>query len=84
MREQASLIQAEVGRLASDVGRLDERVQKLQRHFDLASDDVRQIRISAEKVVRQTTRIEEVEMREEHSGKIASEARQSPRTITKG
>ena len=83
MREQAGLIQAEVGRLASDVGRLDERVQKLQRHFELASDDVRQIRISAEKVVRQTTRIEEVEMREEHGGETASEVPQSPSKITK-
>ena len=33
MREQASLIQKEVGTLLEDVARLDERVKKLQAHF---------------------------------------------------
>lgn len=84
MREQAGVIQAEVGRLANDVGRLDDRVQKLQRHFELASDDVRQIRISAEKVTRQATRIEEVEMGENDSESASQDLAKPAQTITSG
>ena len=82
MREQAGVIQAEVGRLANDVGRLDDRVEKLQRHFELASDYVRQIRISTEKVVRQATRIEEVEMGKDSSEEIAPDSAKPSQTIT--
>ena len=64
LREQAHLIQAEITRLLEDVVRLDERVGKLQRHFDQAGEDLRQIRISSEKVVRRGTRIEELEFEE--------------------
>ena len=62
MREQAGVIQTEVGHLLRDVGRLDDRVGNLQRHFDQASDDLRQIRISTEKVTRRGARIEELEL----------------------
>ena len=82
MREQAGVIQAEVGRLANDVGRLDDRVEKLQRHFELASDYVRQIRISTEKVVRQATRIEEVEMGKDSSEEISPDSAKPSQTIT--
>ena len=34
MREQAGVIQAEMRKLLEDVRRLDDRVGKLQRHFD--------------------------------------------------
>ena len=84
MREQAGVIQAEVGKLASDVVRLDDRVQKLQRHFELASDDLRQIRISAEKVTRQATRIEEVEMGEKNSESTSQDLATPAQTITSG
>ena len=82
MREQAGVIQAEVGRLANDVGRLDDRVEKLQRHFELASDYVRQIRMSTEKVVRQATRIEEVEMGKDSSEEISPDSAKPSQTIT--
>jgi DNA recombination protein RmuC len=62
MREQAGVIQAEVRSLLTDVGRLDERAEKLQQHFDQASQDVRNIRISAEKVVKRGERIEEMQL----------------------
>jgi DNA recombination protein RmuC len=62
MREQAGLIQVEVQTLLKDVMRLDDRVGKLQSHFNQASDDVRQIRISTEKIARRGTQIAEVEM----------------------
>ncbi len=62
MREQAGLIQAEVRAMGEDVLRLDDRVGKLQRHFDQAVEDVRQIRISTEKVTRHAERIEAVQI----------------------
>jgi DNA recombination protein RmuC len=65
MREQAHLIQKKVRELLSDVGRLDERVEKLQRHFDQAVDDVRQIRISTDKVSRRAEQIETVELEDQ-------------------
>jgi len=62
MREQAGLIQHEVRTLLQDVERMDERVGKLQRHFEQAGEDVRQIRISTEKVSKRGERIAEVQM----------------------
>src|SRR3546814_8075298 len=35
MREQASIIQAEVGKMMEDVQRLDQRVGKLESHFEI-------------------------------------------------
>ncbi len=64
MREQAGRILAEVARMTEDVLRLDERVGRLQRHFEQASEDVRQIRISTEKVTKRAARIEELELDE--------------------
>ena len=64
MHEQASVIQKEVVALMSDVGRLDERVGKLQKHFDLATRDVADIRTSADKVTRRGEKIELVELEE--------------------
>ena len=60
MREQAGVIQAEVQKMLDDVGRLDQRVGKLQSHFDLAIKDMRDIRISTEKIVKKGEKIEEL------------------------
>ncbi|MBI4183578.1 MAG: DNA recombination protein RmuC [Proteobacteria bacterium] len=62
MREQAGVIQREVRILLGDVVRLDDRVEKLQRHFDQTQEDVRQIRISTEKVTKRAERIGEIEV----------------------
>ncbi len=62
MREQAGLIQKEVHNLLDDIGRLDDRVGKLQRHFDQAGEDMRQIRISTDKVSKRGERIGELEL----------------------
>ena len=62
LREQAHIIQSELQGLLGDVGRLDERVAKLQRHFEQAAEDVRQIRISTEKVGKRAERIEELQV----------------------
>ncbi len=62
LREQAGVIQTEIQHMADDVGRLDGRVEKLQRHFDQAGEDLRQIRISTDKVTRRAERIEELQL----------------------
>ena len=64
MREQADVIQVEIFKMIEDGGRLDDRVAKLQRHMGQTDDDLRQIRISTDKVTRRSERISEVEMGE--------------------
>jgi DNA recombination protein RmuC len=61
MREQAHLIQGEVARLMDDLGRLDERVRKLQTHFLQANKDVDDILVSSGKVSRRGAKIEALE-----------------------
>jgi DNA recombination protein RmuC len=62
MREQAGLIQKEVRTLLDDIGRLDDRVAALDKHFGQAAEDIRQIRISTDKVVKRADRIETVQL----------------------
>lgn len=61
MREQAGVIQKEVGYLVEDIGRLDERVDNLAKHFDQASRDIGEIKISSSKIARRIDKIEEIE-----------------------
>jgi DNA recombination protein RmuC len=70
MREAAHLIQTEVGHLAADLGRLRDRVFKLQNHFGQANEDVRQILVSAEKIERRSGRIQELDF----GGETAADA----------
>jgi DNA recombination protein RmuC len=62
MREQAHLIQGEIGHLMEDLARLDERTRKLQSHFQAAEKDVEQILTSTEKVTRRGNRITSMEL----------------------
>ena len=62
MREQAGLIQRHVRSLMDDVGRLDDRVAKLDRHFRQATEDIRQIQVSTQKVTRGAERIDALEL----------------------
>jgi len=64
MREQAHLIQKEVGVLMEDVVRLDKRVGNLSRHFQQSSKDIEEIRTSTRKIVQHGTRIRQVELRD--------------------
>jgi DNA recombination protein RmuC len=64
MREQASIIQVEIGVMLKDVDRLMERVRKLETHFDQADRDIKDIRISANKISSRGTKIEELELDE--------------------
>ncbi len=65
MREQAGVIQAEVVKLLNDVGRLDQRVDRLQNHFDLAVKDMREIRISTDKIIKKGEKIEDLHFADE-------------------
>ena len=58
MREQAGVIQSELLHLLKDVERLDNRVEKLQNHFSQADRDIRDIRISTDKVKRRGEKID--------------------------
>lgn len=68
MREQAHLIQDEVVRLMDDLGRLDDRVRKLQTHFTQATRDIEQIVTSTDKVTKRGQRIKDMELGAEHAG----------------
>jgi len=62
MREQADLIQKEVGMLLNDVRLLGERVGKLQSHFAQVDGDMKNIGVSTEKIVRRADAIGKVEL----------------------
>lgn len=62
MREQANLIQKEVGTLLNDVRLLADRTGKLQSHFTQADADIKNILISAGKIIGRAERIEKVEL----------------------
>jgi DNA recombination protein RmuC len=62
MREQAGLIQVEIAVMLKDVDRLLDRVRKLESHFDQADRDIKDIRISANKISSRGTKIEELEL----------------------
>ena len=62
MREAADQIRDEVGHLMNDVGRLGDRVRKLQQHFNLSNEDIRQTIVSIEKIEARSERIRQVEV----------------------
>ena len=61
MREAADKILAEVGLLIGDVNRLRDRVENLDKHFGQASADIKQIVVSADKIVSRGEKIQDVE-----------------------
>ncbi len=65
MREQAGVIQIEVHNLLDDIERLDKRVMRLNQHFDQTTEDIRQIRISTDKVTKRAERIDDIQLGEE-------------------
>ncbi len=64
MRAAADRIRHEVAHMINDVGRMRERVLKLQQHFTQSGEDLRHILISAEKVERRASAIEELDFGE--------------------
>ena len=71
MREQAGVIQKEVGLLIEDICRLDERIENLGRHFKQAGDDIEAIKVSSGKITRRVQKIEAVELGEEEHRVLA-------------
>ena len=67
MREQAGVIQKEVGILIEDISRLDDRIENLTKHFELASKDIGDIRISSNKISRRIEKIEDLQLGEFNS-----------------
>jgi DNA recombination protein RmuC len=61
IRDAADQIRNEVINLGDDLGRLRERVLKLQKHFGDVNEDVRLILISADKIEKRAGRIEELD-----------------------
>jgi DNA recombination protein RmuC len=78
MRDAADQIRTEVINLGDDLGRLRERVVKLQKHFADANDDVRQILISADKIEKRAGRIEELDFSK------ADAPQETPRIVKPG
>ena len=64
MREQAGKIRVELSILQKDVVRLENRAGNLAKHFELASKDVEDIKISAKKASRRATKLDEFEFEE--------------------
>lgn len=62
MREQAGVIQKEVGILVEDISRLDERVDNLSRHFEMAVKDINEIKVSSGKISKRIQKIENFEL----------------------
>jgi DNA recombination protein RmuC len=62
MRAAAGQIRDEVERLVRDVGLLGDRIRKLQSHFNLSNEDIRQALISVGKIEAHGERIQQVEV----------------------
>src|SRR5215470_3921224 len=65
MREAAGRILKEVGLLVADVTRLKDRVENLDKHFGQANNDIKQIVVSADRIVSRGERIQDVEFADE-------------------
>jgi DNA recombination protein RmuC len=64
MREQAGAIRRELTLLHKDVERLTDRVGALDKHFEMARQDVEKIKISAQKAGGRAERLEAFEFEE--------------------
>ena len=65
MREQATVIQAEVSKLMDDITRLDKRVSNLNQHFNLAQKDIHEITTSTGKIARRSEVIDSIDVADE-------------------
>ncbi|MEM1302954.1 MAG: DNA recombination protein RmuC [Pseudomonadota bacterium] len=74
MREQAGAIRKELGLLYADVDRLGTRVGNLDRHFQQASKDIEDIKISADKAGKRARRLDNFDFEELAQPEEASQA----------
>ena len=68
MRAAADKILTEVGLLIDDVERMRDRVENLDKHFGQANADIKQIVISADKILSRGEKIKDVEFSEDAPG----------------
>ena len=73
MREQAHLIQNEVGSMMDDMRRLDTRVANLSKHFAMIEKDVVAIQTSTTKIFKKGQRIDSLELAEEAAEAVESQ-----------
>jgi len=78
MRDAADQIRTEVLNLGDDLGRLRDRVNKLQTHFNQANEDVRQILISADKIEKRAGRIEELDFSKTDTADVTPVSKPAP------
>jgi DNA recombination protein RmuC len=69
MQDQANVIRSEVSKMISDVERLSIRVSGLQKHFNLANQDLEKIAISSDKITSSGRKLESLEFDEEKKTK---------------
>ncbi|MFS8143814.1 DNA recombination protein RmuC [Rhizobium sp. BR 249] len=81
MRAQAHLIQGEVAILMDDLGRLDERVRKLQGHFAMAQKDIDMVVTSADKLTKRGAKIEALEFEAGGDGKPARDSEPAAKSV---
>ena len=62
MRKQAAVIKTELGKLGTDFGRFQERMDRLATHIKQANDDAEQVQISSRKISGHFERIKSVEI----------------------
>jgi len=67
MREQAHLVQSEVGKILDDINRLSDRVSKLASHFNQAQTDIQQIATSTDKITRRAEKITSMELEDQNT-----------------
>ena len=75
MHEAAGLIQTQVDLMMQDVGRLDERVNKLATHFSQAERDISDIQTSTRKITSRGDKISEIEVMDAEPAVPAAEKR---------
>ena len=76
MRDQAGLIQREVGLLLGDVTRLSERVAELERHFAASGKALEKVSASAARITGRGERLTALDLEDETAPKGASSAAQ--------
>ncbi len=84
IREQAGLLQKELHVLMEDMGRLDERVEKLSLHFKQTTKDVEDIQTSARKITRRAEKITTMDIGEEQTVPAPLDAARQARGWIKG
>ncbi|MBO9192846.1 DNA recombination protein RmuC [Rhizobium sp. 16-449-1b] len=81
MQAQAHVIQGEVASLMDDLGRLDDRVRKLQGHFAMAQKDVDMIVTSADKLTKRGAKIEALEFEGADASRVPDESAPTSKSV---